>query len=66
MAGMSFAMFRATEPLVENGAEWRVIGERFGELAAGARKWCSDAKDLSPAIETLEKQARLFARDRAG
>jgi hypothetical protein len=61
MAGMSFAMLRATEPLVENASEWRLIGERFGELAAGARKWCGDANDLSSAIETLEKQARLFA-----
>ena len=60
--GVSFAMFRATEPLCETAGEWAAIGERFEELAAGARAACSGAPHLEPTWHKLDQLARSFSK----
>ena len=37
-------MLRATEPLIEDAGEWRVLGQRFEELADGLRSASRDAE----------------------
>jgi hypothetical protein len=58
-AGVSFAMLRSTEPLVENAREWTALGERFDELADGLRRAWPDATAARLA-GTLDGLARKF------
>ena len=60
-AGITFAVLRATEPLVENEAEWPMISQRFEELAAGMKAVCGAIEHLQPGIARLERQARVFS-----
>ena len=60
-AGVTFAMLRATEPLVENKSEWALISRRFEELADGMNGVCGTIAHLKPAIERLRRQAKGFA-----
>lgn len=59
-AGVSFAMLRATEPLVESIGEWAVIGERFDELVSGMREVCACVGPLQRSVGVLEGLARTF------
>lgn len=52
-AGVSFAMLRATEPLIENDREWAVIGERFDELSDGLRRAWPVAASLAEKLDAL-------------
>jgi len=54
-AGATFAMLRATEPLIENVSERSILAERFDELAVGLRRaWPgAGAAGLAEALDTL-------------
>jgi CDGSH-type Zn-finger protein/uncharacterized Fe-S cluster protein YjdI len=57
---MSFAMLRALNPLPYGAAEWRMLGERLDELAAGAAAIAGDAPRLLRAHATLAEVAAGF------
>ncbi len=59
-AGVTFTMFRATEPLCESPGEWAAIGERFRELAQGARG--ADLPDMEKAVETAAEKLEALAQ----
>jgi hypothetical protein len=67
-AGMSFAMTRALSPLPPGPAEWRMLGERFDEIAAGAAALATShaalaavAADLATAAARFHDQAAAFS-----
>src|SRR5688500_3849607 len=59
-AGVTFAMFRAIEPLCEGPEEWRVIAERLTELGVGMRVVCGGVAELEEGAEKLETLAQKF------
>ena len=60
-AGITFAIFRAIEPLCEGPAEWRITAERFSELVTGMRAVCEGVAELERSVKTLEGLAKSFA-----
>ena len=59
-AGITFAIFRAIEPLCEGPDEWRIVAERFTELAVGMRAVCGGVAELEKGAEKIEGMAREF------
>jgi hypothetical protein len=62
-AGVSFTMLRATEPLAEGPGEWRVLAERFHELARAMRAVFAAEPALKAAVESVENLAGSFSRE---
>jgi hypothetical protein len=60
-AGITFAIFRAVEPLCEGPAEWRIAAERLAELGAGMRAVCAGVAELEKGAKKLEDLAKSFA-----
>ena len=59
-AGVTFTIIRATEPLCESSAEWAAIGERFTELAQGARS--AELPEMEKTVETAAQKLDALAR----
>ena len=60
-AGITFAIFRAIEPLCEGPDEWRITAERMAELGSGMRAVSEGVAELEKGAEKLEGLAKLFA-----
>ena len=61
-AGMTFAMFRATETLAGTSSELHILSERFGELCRGMRAISETVPELLTAAHRLSDLAERFAR----
>ena len=56
-AGVSFTTLRATEPLIEDRGEWKLLGQRFEELADGVRAACPpDLQRLAAKLDALAEE----------
>jgi hypothetical protein len=64
-AGMSFAMTRALAPLPPGEAEWRVLSERFEEIAVHAAAIAGDAPRLQRAAEAIATTSARFRNQAA-
>ena len=53
-AGVTFTIFRATEPLAEGESEWVVIEERVKEIASRLREVASDTAALQGALRAMD------------
>jgi hypothetical protein len=60
-AGITFAIFRAVEPLCEGPAEWRITTERLAQLGAGMRAVGAGVAKLEEGAKKLEDLAKSFA-----
>ncbi|HUQ27933.1 MAG TPA: ferritin-like protein [Usitatibacter sp.] len=63
-AGVTFTIFRATEPLAEGESEWAVIAERVNEIAIRLREVASGTPALQAAMREVDA-LRASASQRA-
>ncbi|MEI8145445.1 MAG: CDGSH iron-sulfur domain-containing protein, partial [Alphaproteobacteria bacterium] len=59
-AGMTFATLRGLEPLVEGASEWRILSDRFADLAEGLRHLTSLVPEADALAQRLDTTAARF------